>query len=172
MIHTTRDYPINSLDAYYTSREPSPSIFGIQIKIGPYWSSNKSASTCSPTKSARIKQKIQLRDAKNATMYTVQSGASSQAKQGGAYFLAVFGSNKDPIAAPGPYETLKPPKLLFVREQIHVNQRDKYDHPHQREPWCLTEVENKVGAAAMPTNFGGSGVLYGPGATIGSLIDP
>ena len=76
------------------------------------------------------------------------------------------------IAAPGPYETLKPPKLLFAREQIHVNQRDKYDHPHQREPWCLTEVENKVGAAAMPTNFGGSGVLYGPGATIGSLIDP
>ena len=34
----------------------------------------------------------------------VQSGASSLAKHGGAYFSAVYGSIQDPIAAPGPYE--------------------------------------------------------------------
>ena len=31
----------------------------------------------------------------------VQSGASSLAKQGGAYFSAVYGSIEDPIVAPG-----------------------------------------------------------------------
>ena len=31
----------------------------------------------------------------------IQSGASSRAKHGGAYFLAVIGSIKDPIAVPG-----------------------------------------------------------------------
>ena len=31
----------------------------------------------------------------------VQSGASSRAKHGGAYFSAVRGSMKDPIAVPG-----------------------------------------------------------------------
>ena len=35
----------------------------------------------------------------------VQSGASSPAKHGDAYFSAVYGSIQDPIAAPGPYET-------------------------------------------------------------------
>ena len=35
----------------------------------------------------------------------VQSGASSLAKHGGAYFSAVYGSIKDPIAAPWTYET-------------------------------------------------------------------
>ena len=34
----------------------------------------------------------------------IQSGASSLAKHGGAYFSAVCGSIQDPIAAPGPYE--------------------------------------------------------------------
>ena len=34
----------------------------------------------------------------------VQSGASSQAKHGGAYFSAVSGSIKDPIAVPGWHE--------------------------------------------------------------------
>ena len=34
----------------------------------------------------------------------LQSGASSPAKHGGAYFSAVYGFMKDPIAAPGPYE--------------------------------------------------------------------
>ena len=34
----------------------------------------------------------------------VQSGASSQAKHGGAYFSAVSGSIKDPIAVPGRHE--------------------------------------------------------------------
>ena len=34
----------------------------------------------------------------------LQSGASSLAKHGGAYFSAVCGSIQDPIAAPGPYE--------------------------------------------------------------------
>ena len=34
----------------------------------------------------------------------VQSGASSRAKHGGAYFSAIRGSIKDPIAAPGRHE--------------------------------------------------------------------
>ena len=33
----------------------------------------------------------------------LQSGASSRAKHGGAYFSAVYGSIEDPMAAPGPY---------------------------------------------------------------------
>ena len=31
----------------------------------------------------------------------LQSGASSLAKHGGAYFSAVYGSIEDPVAAPG-----------------------------------------------------------------------
>ena len=38
----------------------------------------------------------------------IQSGASSLAKHGGAYFSAVYGSVQDPIAAPGPYENQEP----------------------------------------------------------------
>ena len=34
----------------------------------------------------------------------VQSGRCSPAKHGGAYFSAVYGFMKDPIAAPGPFE--------------------------------------------------------------------
>ena len=34
----------------------------------------------------------------------VQSGRSSLAKHGGAYFSAIYGSIEDPIAVPGPYE--------------------------------------------------------------------
>ena len=41
----------------------------------------------------------------------LQSGASSQAKHGGAYFSAVYESIEDPMAAPGPYENLGPPFL-------------------------------------------------------------
>ena len=41
----------------------------------------------------------------------IQSGASSQAKHGGAYFSAVFWSIKDLLAAPGPYESPGPPFL-------------------------------------------------------------
>ena len=41
----------------------------------------------------------------------LQSGASSQAKHGGAYFSAVYGSIEDPMAAPGPCENLGPPFL-------------------------------------------------------------
>ena len=37
-------------------------------------------------------------------IHVIQSGASSLAKHGGAYFSAVCGSIQDPIAAPGPYE--------------------------------------------------------------------
>ena len=46
----------------------------------------------------------------------LQSGASSQAKLRGAYFLAVYGSIKDPMAAtgPGPNETLEPSKLVGI----------------------------------------------------------
>ena len=40
------------------------------------------------------------------------------------------------------------------------------------KPVCFVEVVNKVGALAMPINFVGSRVSYGPGAAIGSLIDP
>ena len=38
----------------------------------------------------------------------LQSGRSSLAKHGGAYFSAVCGSKQDPIAAPGPYENQEP----------------------------------------------------------------
>ena len=44
-------------------------------------------------------------------VHFLQSGASSQAKHGGAYFSAVYGSIEDPLAAPGPYENLGPPFL-------------------------------------------------------------
>ena len=44
----------------------------------------------------------------------IQSGRSSRAKNGGAYFSAVCGSIKDPLAVPGPYETLEPPKLVGI----------------------------------------------------------
>ena len=79
-------------------------------------------------------------------MFRLQSGASSLAKHGGAYFSAVCGSVQDPIAAPGLYENQE-----CSLTQILVNKSDKSDHPHQREPWCFAEVVNKVGAAAMPT---------------------
>ena len=46
--------------------------------------------------------------------YNVQSGASGLAKNGGAYFSAVYGSVKDPIAAPGPYEQIKYWKLVGI----------------------------------------------------------
>ena len=38
------------------------------------------------------------------SLLNVQSGASSQAKHGGAYFSAVSGSIKDPTAVPGWHE--------------------------------------------------------------------
>ena len=38
----------------------------------------------------------------------LQFGASSPAKHGGAYFSAVYGVMKDPIAALGPYENQEP----------------------------------------------------------------
>ena len=41
---------------------------------------------------------------KNWNSRRLQSGASSRAKHGGAYFSAVRGSIKDPIAVPGGHE--------------------------------------------------------------------
>ena len=38
----------------------------------------------------------------------VQSGASSQAEIGGAYFSGVTGSIQDPIAVPGPCDVTEP----------------------------------------------------------------
>ena len=38
----------------------------------------------------------------------IQSGASSLAKHGGAYFSAVYGSLQDPIAAPGLFDIQVP----------------------------------------------------------------
>ena len=38
----------------------------------------------------------------------VLSGTSCPAKHGYAYFSAVYGPIKDPIAAPGPYENQEP----------------------------------------------------------------
>ena len=38
------------------------------------------------------------------SLIKIQSGRSSLAKHGGAYFSAVYGFMKDPIAAPGPFE--------------------------------------------------------------------
>ena len=43
-----------------------------------------------------------------AEILLLQSGASSLAKHGGAYFSAVYGSIQDPIAAPGPHENQEP----------------------------------------------------------------
>ena len=40
--------------------------------------------------------------------FNIQSGASSLAKHGGAYFSAVFGSIQDPIAAPGLFDIQVP----------------------------------------------------------------
>ena len=50
----------------------------------------------------------EVRKAVERSSYAVQSGASSLAKHGGAYFSAVCGSIQDPIAAPGPYENQEP----------------------------------------------------------------
>ena len=41
-------------------------------------------------------------------MTNLQSGASSPAKHGGAYFSADYRFMKDPIAALGPYENQEP----------------------------------------------------------------
>ena len=49
--------------------------------------------------SAAARRKMYLSKLQN-----VQSGRSSLAKHGGAYFSAVYGFMKDPIAAPGPFE--------------------------------------------------------------------
>ena len=38
----------------------------------------------------------------------IQSGASSRAKIGGAYFSDITVSIQDPIAVPGPYEVTEP----------------------------------------------------------------
>ena len=42
--------------------------------------------------------------AESIFMWLLQSGASSQAKHGGAFFSAVKGSIEDPIAVPGRHE--------------------------------------------------------------------
>ena len=42
------------------------------------------------------------------SVYTVQSGASSRAKNGGAYFSVVTGSIHNPIAVPEPCEVTEP----------------------------------------------------------------
>ena len=45
---------------------------------------------------------------KIGTRADIQSGASSPAKIGGAYFSGVTGSIQDPIAVPGPCEVTEP----------------------------------------------------------------
>ena len=50
--------------------------------------------------------------------FNVQSGRSSRAKNGGAYFSAVCGSIKDPLAVPGPYENLEPPFLVGSAQPV------------------------------------------------------
>ena len=44
---------------------------------------------------------MEIREKSNAEIQKLQSGASSQAKHGGAFFSAVRGSIRDPIAVPG-----------------------------------------------------------------------
>ena len=44
----------------------------------------------------------------NSIFMLIQSGASSLAKHGGAYFSAVYGSIQDPIAAPGLFDIQVP----------------------------------------------------------------
>ena len=48
----------------------------------------------------------------------LQSGASSRAKHGGAYFSAVRGSIKDPIAVPGRHEVTGVWKLVGSAQPI------------------------------------------------------
>ena len=48
----------------------------------------------------------------------IQSGASRPSKYGDAYFSAVYGPIKDPIAAPEPYEHLKPKKLVVMLQSL------------------------------------------------------
>ena len=49
----------------------------------------------------RDKTEISFGSLNFVTQICLQSGASSRAKHGGAYFSAVRGSIKDPIAVPG-----------------------------------------------------------------------
>ena len=49
----------------------------------------------------------------------VQSGASNRAKHGGAYFLAVGRSIKDPLAAPERYETQECYNFLYNFSKTH-----------------------------------------------------
>ena len=44
----------------------------------------------------------------------LQLATSSRVIHRGAYFSVVYGSIKDPMAAPGLYETLEPPKLVGI----------------------------------------------------------
>ena len=44
----------------------------------------------------------------NSFFPQIQSGASSHAKNGGAYFSNITGSIQDPIAVPGPCEVTEP----------------------------------------------------------------
>ena len=61
----------------------------------------------------------------------VQSGRCSPAKHRGAYFSAVYGFMKDPIAAPGPYENqevenlvgIAPAPTLFTTSTKHHGSR-------------------------------------------------
>ena len=62
-------------------------------------------------------------------MRILQSGESSPAKHGGAHFSAVYGSIKDPIAAP---------EAKVTNLTIHINGNHG------------DEVINKVGAGTMP----------------------
>ena len=63
-------------------------------------------------------------------------------------------------------------RLVVPNTEELISRPFMSDHPHQRETRCFAKGVNKVGVVAMPTNFGGSRVSYGPGAAIGSLIDP
>ena len=62
----------------------------------------------SGTKEFRLHRQFHKRNKKVADEIDIQSGASSLAKHGGAYFSAVCGSIQDPIAAPGLYENQEP----------------------------------------------------------------
>ena len=53
---------------------------------------------------------------KSFIIFLAQPGASSHAKNGGAYFSAVTGSIQDPIAVPGPCEVTEFSELRNVRD--------------------------------------------------------
>ena len=74
----------------------------------PDWKADQAGADYSKDES-NLREKIPSAQSRFfCTRIFLQSGASSQAKIGGAYFSGVTGSIQDPIAVPGPCEVTEP----------------------------------------------------------------